>query len=218
MIEAENLAWIAAGVGGAAVAGFGLSLGRDAYGSLRRNFTLILLLAFAFVGPFLGGRELVRGHDRGVLATLFLTVVGSLLMIILGFVAALIIVTFGSIILGAAVTRDEADTALLTQTLLMATAWTAVLALAGMMVGISQRGSRLRALEVKRSNDNFLKTNGFVETDGSDVTHYDREGIGLRFLEAHPGKLVFMAIGRRGKRAFINLDPEGRMVDYTGIV
>ncbi|NKW11299.1 hypothetical protein HGG76_27245 [Ochrobactrum tritici] len=48
------------------------------------------MLAVIFC-PFIGGRGLVRGHDRGVLGTLFLTYIGSILLIAIGFVAASIL-------------------------------------------------------------------------------------------------------------------------------
>src|SRR5690606_38935698 len=62
----SNLALLAAGAGGAAVAGFGLALGKDVYKKSKKNLGLILVLLVVLFFPFFGGRELVRGHDRGL--------------------------------------------------------------------------------------------------------------------------------------------------------
>src|SRR5690606_6569336 len=94
---------------------------------------------------------------------------------------------------------------------------TAFVATIGLLVGLLQRPRRLKAIATARFNEQFLKENGFRETDGSDITHYDGAGQPLRLLEAHPERLVFMAVGRRGKRAFIDLDANGRMLQYSGI-
>ena len=102
--------------------------------------------------------------------------------------------------------------------IMIGAAVTAFLAGVGMLTGLYQRPKRLRAFAVKRHNERFLAENGFKETDGKDITHYAPDGQALRFLEAHPGKLVFMVVGKRGKRAFIDLDENGRMLSYTGVV
>jgi len=40
----------------------------------------------------------------------------------------------------------------------------------------------------------------------------------LRLLEENNDMLVFMAVGRRNRRAYINFDQDGRMIEYTGVV
>lgn len=207
-----KLPFIAAGVGGAAVAGFGLAFGRDIYRKSKKNIEIILLLLAVVFCPFIGGRGLVRGHDRGPLGTIFLTVAGSILFIAIGFCAATAL-TFQIVVLG----KIEPDNPF-TLALLGGFATTAVLAGIGVVVGLIQRPKRLKVIAIGKANEQFLTNNGFHETDGTDITHYDPSGQPLRFLEAHPGRLVFMAVGRRGKRAFIDLDQEGRMIGYTGIL
>lgn len=42
---------------------------------------------------------------------------------------------------------------------------------------------------------------------------------GIIELHRHgPDRLIFMAVGRRGRRAYIDLDGSGRMLCYSGIV
>ncbi|GLU28000.1 hypothetical protein [Brucella sp. NBRC 12950] len=210
----STLALIAAGVGGAAVAGFGLSMGRDIYKGAKKNSGNLLLLLSVIFCPFIGGRELVRGHDRGVLGTFFITYIGSILLIAIGFISASILAFEGL-----AVTSKEAEAGgVMILSIIIGAAVTAFLAGIGLLVGFYQRSKRLHAFAVKRHNERFLTELGFKETDGKDITHYAPDGQGLRFLEAHPGKLVFMAVGKRGKRAFIDLDEDGKMKSYTGIV
>lgn len=204
---------IAAGVGGAAVAGYGLAMGRDLWGSTKRNQSLVFLI-LAIVGaialPFLGGRNLVRGHDRGFAETLFLTVVGSTLLVAVGLVLALILFT-------AALSQgDDSDQALVGAAFL-AVCSTGALTCIGVLWGAMQRPGRRKFIATLRHNDRFLSEEGFVETGGQDITHYDPSGQALRFLEQHADRMVFMVVGRRGRRAYITLDANGRMLSYSGI-
>lgn len=207
----SKLALVAAGVGGAAVAGFGLSFGRDIYKKTKKDIGIIVLVLAVIFCPFIGGRGLVRGHDRGVLGTLFLTVIGSMLLIAAGFCAATV-VSFMVVSMGK-VDPDKAPA----MAVLLGLVLTAVIAGIGCVVGLFQRPKRLKAFAASRANEKFLADNGFRETDGTDITHYDPSGQPLRFLEAHPDRLVFMAVGRRGKRAYIDLDQDGRMLSYSGV-
>lgn len=214
-MKKNTLSLIAAGVGASAVAGFGLSAGRDIYKNTKKaGGGLLLILAIIFC-PFIGARGLVRGHNRGFIGTVFLTFIASILLIAIGFVAA----TFGAwVIVAMNSPAGSDDGAVLMSAALIGAGVTAIIAIVGLLIGLMQRPKRLRIFEVERFNKRFLKEHGFQETDGSDITHYDPDGQPLRFLEAHQGKIVFMAVGKRGKRAFINLDSDGRMVGYTGIV
>lgn len=207
----SKLAFVAAAVGGATAAGFGLSFGRDLYKKSKRNIEIILLLLAVIFCPFIGGRGLVRGHDRGLMGTITLTIVGSVLLIAMGYCAATFLV-FEIIVIG----KTEPDNPL-PLALLGGFMVTTIVAGIGFLVGLIQRPKRLKAIAVSKANDRFLIANGFRETDGSDITHYDPSGQPLRFLEAHSDRLVFMAVGRRGKRAFIDLDHDGQMIGYSGI-
>ncbi|RCW77698.1 hypothetical protein [Phyllobacterium bourgognense] len=214
-MKRSSLALIAAGVGGAAVAGYGLSIGRDAWKSTKKNFLLILFLAAvagAMAVPFIGGRELVRGHDRGFFGTVFKTLVGSALLLasgfVMGFVAVWLFVAYGN--------DNNAEVKAIALT--FAAGATAMSGCVGLLWGLFQRPGRLRKIAITRSNDDFLQTAGIRETGGDNITHYDASGQALRFLEVHTDRLVFMAVGRRGKRAYIDVGSDGRMTAYSGVV
>ncbi|MER9971193.1 hypothetical protein [Mesorhizobium sp. M0060] len=176
----SKLALVAAGIGGTAVAGFGFAFGRDIYKKTKKNVELIALLLAAVICPFIGGRGLVRGHDRGIFGTIFLTVLASLLLIAAGLCAATLLM-LGVLML---VTDGKLDSPFLLA-LLGAFVLTALLAGMGIVVGLVQRPKRLKAIAVGKFNERFLEENGFRETDGDDITHYDDSGQALRFLEAH---------------------------------
>lgn len=214
MARKSSLALMAAGIGGAAVAGYGLSMGRDIYKSTKKNTSPIIFL-LAIVGaiclPLFGARELVRGHDRGPFGTIFKTLIGSLLLIIIGFV-------LGLICLSIIFSNKENPVSGQAAAYFFAACVTMVFGLIGLLWGAIERPGRLRTIAIAKANEQFLASIGFRETGGEDITHYDEDGQALRFLEGHGDRLVFMAVGRRGKRAFIDLASDGKMIAYTGVV
>ena len=203
---------IASIMGTAAVAGFGLSAGRDGWKWTRKSSFGILVAALAagsFIGPFWGFRELVRGHDRGAAGTIMKTVLGSLLIAILGaIVGSAVVISIGALF-------GETTFAL---SVVFAVGFLAVGAAIGLIVGMIQRPGRARAFRILRLNREFLARAGIRETGGKDITHYDNEGNALRLLDYHTDRLVFTAVGKRGKRAYIALTPNGEMTAYSGVV
>lgn len=214
MAKRSTLALVAAGVGSAAVAGYGLSIGRDLWKTTKRSSGVILAAVVLFGAvalPVVGGRALVRGHDRGPIASLFITLIGSACLILVGFGLAFCLLGY--------LTYDERlPNAGLQAAALVCAAITGTFAAIGMVWGAAQRRSRVRRFAVSKANQEFLDSIGFKETGGEDITHYDPSGQALRLLEHHQDRLVFMAVGRRGKRAFIDLDAVGQMTGYTGII
>lgn len=209
----SSLSSLAASVGSAAVAGYGLSIGRDFWKSTKKNRGLLLILLVigcALALPLLGGRGLLRGHDRGFFGTVVATVIGNLFLVSAGFAISFALIAF----VGSSQVQD-ADT-VVGAALITAAGVTAVPSLAGLIWGVLQRPTRLRTFRTVRANDEFLKLVGITETGGDDITHHSPEGP-LRLLEAHRDRLVFMVVGRRGKRAYIKLSEDGRMVAYSGV-
>lgn len=210
----SSLAVIAAGVGGAAVAGYGLSMGRDLWQSTKRNqgfIIAVLALVGAIALPMIGCRELVRGHDRGAVGTLFKTFIGSTVLLLVGLALAVICFSF--------LTHDKnAPDAGMAAAILFGICSTAIFGFIGILWGFVQRPGRLRTIATANANERFLAKTGFRETGGDDITHYDPSGQALRLLEARSDCLVFMAVGRRGKRAYIDLAADGKMVAYSGVV
>lgn len=88
----------------------------------------------------------------------------------------------------------------------------------GFTLGGIQRPTRKRVFSIESANDEFLDKHGFIETHEKDITHIDAEGNQLRLLETGATRFVFMQPGTRGKRAYIEIDDEGRMARYTGLV
>ena len=214
----STLAKLAAGVGGAAVAGFGLSAGRSAWKSTVKNrgtilsFMMVLtVIAAAATLPFLGGRELVRGHKRSVLHALILTGIGSMLLILLGYGAGLLvdiwIQQFQGIGNQTTVPR-YAIVAVITTSL----------TLLGIMIGLSQRGERLRQYAQERANEQFLTANGIRLSREKGATHVDADGNILRYEGMVDSKMVFFAVGRRNQRAYISINGSGAMQEYSGVV
>ena len=207
------LGLIAAGTGGAVIAGFGMAAGRDIWKSAKKGWGLAIFLAIlmgAAALPVIAGRNFTRGYDRGFFGTLFITVISSLLMLFSGFGLMVLLVEFfaGNYL----ATSPDLNPVQLSAGL------AGGFALIGLVWGIVQRPARMRTFAIARSNDDFLLEQGIRETGGEDITHYDGSDRPLRLIEAHSGRLVFMAVGRRGKRAFIDLDDEGRMIAYSGVV
>lgn len=211
-----KLSLVTAGVGGAAVAGFGLAAGRDIYKGTKNSAGFFLLLAAVLgtvlVCPFIGGRGLVRGHDRGFIGTLFLTYIGSFLLFSISILASS---AFTLYFLSSTASNNQSIS--VQGAVIIGTTFTLFIGIIGILVGLYERPNRLRRFSIVRENESFLRDNGFQETNGTDITHYDLNGNALRLLEAHPTKIVFMAVGRRGKRAFIDLDKHGKMIAYSGI-
>ncbi|NOV20310.1 hypothetical protein E5S70_30370 [Ensifer adhaerens] len=88
--------------------------------------------------------------------------------------------------------------------------------LVGILLGFFERPRRLRMLDIARENEIFLIANGFRDTGGTNVTHYDGKGNALRFIEKSGDRLIFLVAGKRGKRAVIQLAPDGLMIAYAG--
>jgi hypothetical protein len=199
---------IALGAGSAAVSGFGHSVGRDLWKSTRNSSLVIiflLILAGAVSLPFLGARNLVRGHAPGE----WVRTLGDVLMIAAGAAVAFCLAVL------ATATLDE-DTSRAIALLLLGGMALAILI--GLMFGATQRGSSQRRYAIAARNERFLERFGITETGEREITHYDGEGNALRVAERTPDSIVLTAVGKRNKRAYIALTPDGEMIGYTGVV
>ncbi|GEC31680.1 hypothetical protein N181_01890 [Sinorhizobium fredii USDA 205] len=214
----SGLSVTAATVGRTAAAGYGLSMGHDLWKATKKGkdgLSIILVVLGSLVLPVLGGRELVRGHDRGFAGTLFKTFLGSLFLAAAGFALAWFVFF---ILIGLLASQPNGLPAPWQAVLWLAASVTAVMWCVGLLWGAIERPARLKSIGIQRANEQFLENRGFRTTDGDDITHFDPDGQPLRFIEAHSDRIVFMAVGKRGKRGFINLDAEGRMTSYSGVM
>jgi hypothetical protein len=222
------------GVAGSAVAGYGLSIGRDAWKGTKKIAVpllfwtaVLLLIASPLILPFLGGRNLVRSYAApaarqfwGVLSGVLLIVAGASLSLSL----ALLLMLDDS--------RDSTSTSLISDPNILISdpnilisspnirLWLAATATAiglGVIFGLAQRGSRRKRFNIAKKNDAFLEKMGFVETGEQEITHYDGEGNPLRLLDQSDDTITFLAVGKRNKRAYIRLT-DGEMTGYTSVM
>ncbi|MFD2649273.1 hypothetical protein ACFSX5_15915 [Devosia albogilva] len=199
---------MALGVGAAAVAGFGASFGRDLYKSSKRAAgTLMLLGAFlaSISLPYIGARNLARGRAPGEWWKLIIDV----LIIPIGFAVAVALAFIAGVLFG-----DEG----LGVSVLLLLAASAAATLTGLLVGLIQRPSTKRRHAIAARNEMFLSRQGIRETGQSEITHVDGEGNALRLIERSKDALVFMAVGKKNRRAYIELSSDGEMLGYTGVV
>lgn len=199
---------VALGVGGAAVAGFGASAGRDLYKSIKRSTGFIILLvavAGALILPFVGMRNLLRGHAPGE----WWKGIGDVLLVPTGIGIGVGVALFIGLIMG-------------NEPMAMSFIAIAVAAIAGATIGFStgliQRPSTQRRYAIALQNEQFLSARSIRETGETETTHYDADGNALRLIERTSNSIVFLAVGKRNKRAYIGLTKEGKMTDYTGVV
>jgi len=218
--QQAKLPLLVAGLGGAALAGFGLSFGRDVYHRSKKNIGVIFLFACLsglLLCAYFAGRGLTRGHDRGFWGRIFFTHLGNYLLIIVSLVAVETILFLVMMLFAGKMVEADLYYTLL-PVLFYAAVVVIIATLAGMVAGLLQRKKRLRAFIVAKENALFMRQNNIEETGGVDITHIDGVGNALRLLEVTPSRLVFMVVGRRGKRAYINLDQDGRMLAYSCIL
>lgn len=213
-----DLAKIAAGVGKAAIFGFGASAGRSAWKKTSKYadtlFILALIVAVCLAAvalPLWAGREVVRGHQRSLLASLFLTILVPLGAIVLGAGAAVLVDLFIQGLQGVA--SETAEPRVWVVAAIVGSA-----ALLGYLVGWSQRGGRLHAFAVADYNEEFLNQRGIREVSEPNASHIDRWGNLLRLEDQSALQMTFLAVGRRSKRAYIRLSPDGRMLAYSGVM
>ncbi|MFC3638377.1 hypothetical protein ACFONL_13525 [Camelimonas fluminis] len=203
----KDKGWIAPTLLGSAVAGAGLSFGRDAYKLAKDNWQL-MLLAFVFMGGTVYGMwNMVRGHARGITGTLFRTVMFNGLIVLASVFCFTLLL---SLILGADDHPPGAAKLYTTVALVQVP-----LALLGLIIGLIQRRRRVREIRTIRHNEDFLEERGFRTVGGNDATIIAPDGSELKFEDLRADAYVFKIAGRRSVRAKILIDEKGRMVEYV---
>jgi hypothetical protein len=193
------------------------SFGRDMYKSLKRANIFVLLLAGMFL-TVLGFRHLVKGHDRGIFGTVFITVIGSIVMIILGLVFAAPAIYYLGISFAPGTANSEASTAQAKSILIVGSLYFLCAAAAGLTWGFVNRSARNRVMAIEQHNLEFLEREGFRDLGvGEDIIE-DSDGNCLKYKGEEEHLIVFTIVGRRNVRAAINLDQDGRMISYSGPV
>lgn len=210
--------------GGSAVAGAGLSVGRDAYKGVKKNLGLIVVLVVvgsALYGSYKVGVWLGRNHQSltggvlvrsGALIVLGVCWLGSLLvgMLILG--GALMPVPIADMTLAQALahfTTFDTPAGAISLGLLCVTA-------VGVLRGLAIRKGRRRAWEADAHNAWFLEGHGLQEIQEDRLRDsYDN---GYRLENVLPGELEFMALGHKGMRAYLAFDETGKFTSWSGVV
>lgn len=187
-----------------AVAGVGFSMGRDVYKKTRDNFLYIVLAVIALAGTAYGVWNMTRGHGRGLLGTIFITILMNVVLIAVSFSLFM----FAVVMIGGGHKQ-------VAQSLVMGGIGAqGVLGLGGLVFGLAQRPKRLEAMKVDAHNEDFLINNGFRDVGGRDDTMLDPDGNELVLDDFRKDAVVFKVKGRRSVRAKILLDTTGRMISY----
>lgn len=197
----RSLAAIAAG---SAAAGFGWSAGRDLY---RKGKEWILpVIAFVAVagGSGYAAWNLSRGHHSPSV----LRVIGAILAAAGSLALCVILVA----VLGQPQPgRPNSDAGGLLGIALLVHAASAVI---GLLVGLAQRGRRVRTFALERDNLAFMDAHGIRDVGGREETFVDAVGNELKLDDVRRDAMVFRVQGRRGARAYVDLDASGRMIAY----
>lgn len=190
---------------GSATAGFGASFGRDIYKAAKKN-PLMLAVIGALLLVF-GWRNAFMGYARGTTYFVFVTVIGSALMIIIGGVClGAIAFHFGMAF------SNESATVATAATIGALGLFSAI----GIIWGMSARAARIQTMHINALNYVFLEENGFTESEFESDQIVDAEGHTLKVIEETPEKIVFSVVGRRGLRSAIRIEG-GQMISYTGV-
>lgn len=210
---------MAAKMGNSAIFGFGASAGRDAWKSFRKNFFFIMIMLVIvglFVFPFLAFKARFQGeplNDRDAVKERNLTV----FLHICGFFICAVLLIF--LLWNMSADSRETDSWFEMWPLYAAVASAFIVsATLGALVGRLIKPGRMSRFRIVAENDEFMRRHGFTETGEDEITHYDGDGAALRFMEKTDHRIVFMAVGRRNKRAYVNLSDDGTMTSYSGIV
>ncbi|MBY3157226.1 hypothetical protein HFO56_33415 [Rhizobium laguerreae] len=192
-----------------AVAGAGLSFGRDVYRKTRDNFLLIVVAVVALAGTAYGFWNMSRGHDRGAFGTFFLTFLANAVLVVVSFgVFMMVMIVIGS-------SQTEPNMPPNMKPILIGLGLQAALAIFGIVYGLKQRPKRKFAFLVDKENEAFLDRNGFRGVGGNEDVMLDPSGNELVLEDFRLDAVVFKVKGRRGVRAKILLDDHGRMTSYV---
>ena len=189
-------------IAGSAVRGFGFAFGRDIYSATKKRSQNILLIAIAvavLLMNYVSVLWIVRNYQtasQSVLAKL-----GGLI----AFAASYALVFVVSTWVGEEVPALAAVIVVVQHGLI----------LAGLINGLRHRRKRRLVWEAEDHNAEFFLEHGIEELDEE---HYrDSEGNRYRLAHVRPGEIELVAEGKRGKRAYIGVDEEGRFTTWSGM-
>jgi hypothetical protein len=94
---------------------------------------------------------------------------------------------------------------------------TFLLAIIGFAVGAEQRKTRKKLWKIEEENSKFLTDHNLVENESGKLFE-ETENLTFRVDSIDIKRITLFPEGKRGKRAYINIDEDGRYAEYTGIV
>ena len=205
-------------IAGSALAGFGLSFGRDTYRKAKQYWPLIVVLV-CLVGVFFASMWLFRNY-RTAVGSLFKKLGALIILIGLG------VVFYYTTSMAVPIVLAEMDTSdvISADALFYGFGLYGILFVAGALVGIRHRKKRRLAWEAETHNATFLDEQGLETVDVDDKGNLrlrdNANGVGYRMSDDLnvTGELEFMALGKRNKRAYIQYDEAGRFVSWSGLV
>lgn len=190
---------------GSAVAGAGLSFGKDVYKSAKNNLGVILILA-VFLGfislPYFAGRKSYVWQPSSL--KWFFTV--FLPWHIVGVIGGLFLLVASSFFITASDYKYIWQVA-------------GCLYISGALIAISKNSAIKNLFKVEELNKRFLNDIGLVEIDaGGSFTHRDQDGNMLKLNSIGKDIIEFIPVGTRTKRAYITIDKNGIFTNYSGII
>ena len=228
-------------LGGSAVAGFGLSFGRDVYKGTKKKTLLVIAISIfllSIFGTFISGVWLTRNY-RYIYSSIFSRIGGLLIAFISSIscsICVFTIIQFANIY-GLGVQQyfiidpnpvlkliNEygflSDTVKLIITIFFSVygfSFTTIIFFIGLIVGYSQRSKRKRLWEAEVANEEFMQANNLHEYEDGTIEDRANE---QNFRVDHLGsdRITLFPLGKRGKRAYIYIDSNGHFSKYSGIV
>jgi hypothetical protein len=227
-------------VGGAAVAGFGFSMGRDGYRHVKKDpgsalgvvlfFSVIVL---AVTGLYNAGlwlsrnyRTLFRSIISRIWAVMFLVPSFYISSFVFKYPAAMIFGFSGVTVNEGTLYWDPSrlgsqwlsffnGSDYETSLSRLAIGICGVVFVSGVVAGLSQRRKRSRVWANEKANYEFLVSNNLVEREDGCIEDTD-SGENFRVDFLGKDRITLFPLGRRGKRAYIYLD-DGRYIRFTGL-
>lgn len=209
---------VSKGVFGSAVAGFGLSLGRDLYkGGKKSNDStpIILVIIVILIGiyiSFVSGLWLGRNY-KNIIFSIFMKLLSLVMIAAITFFWIGFWNTDSNMVDNVQTMRDVPFSE-------FSKSWVFwvpfILFILGLLIGFMQRAKRKKAWVAEEFNEKYLKSLGLSELENGELV--DKSGQRFRIDSQTKNKITLFAIKRRNKRAFISLGEDGKMNSYSGMV
>lgn len=232
-------------IGGSAVAAIGFSFGRDIYKSIKKRWKKLLILIILFLailGAFTGGVWISRNYKHIfdsmkfrllsliVIFPSYITLLYISYFSILGyrkFISSNDSVNVQNIQMDAVFDSVLQDGGITTMTFINNVAklssstenviFAVFIFATGMLVGFAQRSKRKKVWAAEDYNEEFMENNSLLEHEDKTIEDTAND---ITYRVDHIGtkRITLMPLGKRGKRAYINIQEDGLYTEFTGLV